>query len=369
MDELHSQLDRAVRNLLVDCGACTEGDTVLIVHETEQDGYFEPGIADAVAQVAMRQGMNVETHGVPFQPSVTDPDETLTALMQSVDCTIFFARLGDQIRFRSQNANATQIISYALDREMLGSPFGTIAYDAFDRLKHLINDAFSTASEVRVTCPEGTDFQGKLGNALGAGDDVTRKRFPVSVFTPIPAGTFRGRIVQRGFLTGTGSNYYQPYTCPLEDRLMIAFDGNRITGFEGSDRDVKAAQAHYEFVGATFGIDALFVHSWHVGIHPGCHYRLSAARGFERWSGGAFGNPRLLHFHTCGDYPPGEISLNVLDPTVTLDGVALWKDGRLRPELIPGGEALFERYPEMRSIFANPSLAAGQGGDGHLSFV
>ena len=52
----------------------------------------------------------------------------------------------------------------------------------------------------------------------------------------------------------------------------------------------------------------------------------------SRWAQTVFANPRVLHFHTCGTGPPGEICWMVIDPTVTIDGVALWENGRLHPD-------------------------------------
>ncbi len=369
LDDTHGGLKKAVRNLLFDCGTCRAGDTLLIVFETEEDGYYDPSLAQSVLFAAEELGLKAETYGVPFQRTVTDPDADLVTRMAAVDCTVFFARLGDQIRFRTKDASMRQIISYALDQEMLSSPFGTVSYTAFDRLKQLVNDAFSTAHDVHVTCPAGTDFRGQLLDPLEATGDVTRKRFPVSIFAPIPSRNFKGRIAQNGFLTGCGSNYYDPYTCELNETLFVDFDDNEIVGFEGTPNDVAAARAHYEFVGDMFNIDTFFVHSWHIGIHPGCHYPQPASSHFERWGGGAFGNPRLLHFHTCGAYPPGEISLNVLDPTVRLDGVSVWRDGYFNPNLIAGGTALLESVLEMRALFDAPSRAVGLGQDNQLSYI
>ena len=116
----------------------------------------------------------------------------------------------------------------------------------------------------------------------------------------------------------------------------------------------------------TFGIDPHVMHSWHPGIHPGCAYHAPARDNLERWAGAAFGNPRLLHFHTCGDYAPGEISLNVLDPTVTVDGVAVWDEGAFRPELVPGGAEILARYPCVRAAFEAPVREVGLGPSGRL---
>jgi hypothetical protein len=130
---------------------------------------------------------------------------------------------------------------------------------------------------------------------------------------------------------------------------------------------VAAAEGHYADVAAKFGLIKDYVHSWHAGIHPGCEYLRPAGEHMERWSGSAFGNPRILHFHTCGDYPPGEISLNVLDPTVRLDGVAVWDNGVLHPERIVGGAELLAAYPDMAAAFRNPATQVGQAACGNFS--
>ncbi len=367
-ENLDSRLDQGVRNLLLNCAECEPGQRVLLVHETENDGYYEPELKQEIEKIAQRIGLRTETIGVPVARDVIDPDSELASKMHEADCTVFLARLGDQIRFRTRDAAMNQIISYALDRDMLASSFGTVDYGAFVKLKDLINKALVAAQEVHVTCPAGTDFKGGGIAFAQDGGDVTRKRFPLSVFTPVPASTFAGRVAQKGFLTGTGSNYYTPWSREIEDTLFIDFESSRIVGFAGSEKDVVAAKAHYEFVGRKYDIDTYFVHSWHAGIHPGCAYNVAAGQHFERWSGGAFGNPRLLHFHTCGEYPPGEISLNVLDPTVRLDGVAVWDNGHLHPERIAGGAALLAAYPEMAEAFENPSANVGQAPCGNLRF-
>ena len=221
---------------------------------------------------------------------------------------------------------------------------------------------------IPLTCPAGTDFKGGPVVYPDQGGDVTVKRFPVSVFTPAPMTGFEGRMAQVGFLVGTGSHYYQPYACGLDETLYVNFRDSRITGFDGTPGDVAAARAHYERVGGTLGIDTYFMHSWHAGIHPGCNYPMPAAENFERWSNGAFGNPRLLHFHTCGNYPPGEISLNVADPTIRVDGVAIWEAGILHPQRLAGGAAMLEQFPCAARAFRAPASEIGLGRNGQLSY-
>ena len=76
-----------------------------------------------------------------------------------------------------------------------------------------------------------------------------------------------------------------------------------------------------------------------------------------------------MHFHTCGEYPPGEISLNLLDPTILIDGVPIWEAGKLYPERLKGGATLLENYPEMRAIFDCPATQVGQSECGQLAYA
>ena len=272
---------------------------------------------------------------------------------------LFLARLGDQLRFQSMPPGARPIVSYALDTEMLASPFGTAPYQAFVALKAAIDTLLAEAREIRVTCPLGTDFKGRLDPAAATTADVTVRRFPLSVFTPLDASGFAGRVAVARFLVGTGSQYYRPYHLPLESTLFVELEGNRLVSWGGPASVVAKARRHYEFVAGQFDIDANFVHSWHAGIHPGCAYRMPAAKNYERWSGGAFGNPRLLHFHTCGAYAPGEICWNIVDPTITIDGRIIWKHGRIAADELPAMREILQRFPEVGALFRQPAQDIG----------
>jgi hypothetical protein len=355
------------RNLLADCAGMREGDTLLVLHEDPALGYYGPGMAEAMLEAAAGMGIRATARAIPFDPDVDAPPAELCRAMLAADRTLFLARMGDQLRFNAELAAVRPIVCYALDRAMLGSAFGLAPYRAFVELKACIDRALAAASTIRVTCPLGTDFSGPGVAFPAAAGDVTVARFPMSVFTPAPAAAYRGRVAQAGFLVGTGSKYYQPYGAALRDVLFIDFDGNRITGFEGDAADVETARHHYAFVAGRFGIERDFVHSWHAGIHPGCAFAGEAGESLERWSGAAFGNPRLLHFHTCGDYAPGEICWNVVDPTVLVDGVAIWENGRLHPERAPGGSDILAAYPRVAAAFASPAQAIGLSPDGRLS--
>ena len=359
---------RAVQNLLINCAQGEPGQSLLIVHEASDEGYYDPQLPGLIGRKATNIGCSVNFCCIPFDENVKDPSPYLNNRIANFDHTLFLARLGDQIRFRPNIGAGNRIISYILDRDMLVSDFGIVDYNGFEALKKVINTAIAKADNIRVTCPAGTDFQGFISNPEQEVVDVTVKRFPMSVFTPAPTLNFEGRIAQLGFLTGTGSQYYKPYACEISETLYVEFEGNKISGFKGSKGDIAAAEKHYEFVAKKYGIDPYFMHSWHAGIHPGCNFPFAASESFERWSGGAFGNPRLLHFHSCGKYPPGEISLNMADPSIALDDVAIWENGVLYPERVLGGREVFDQFPSLKAAFQSPARQIGLGKDGRLSF-
>ncbi|MFU0507037.1 hypothetical protein [Pseudaminobacter sp. NGMCC 1.201702] len=352
-------IDKGAANLLANCAGIRKRDRLLIVHEEPGLGYYDDEILCAILRAAQVIGAHVTVKQVPFIPRPTEMPADVGALMQSADQTVFLARIGDQLRFCDIASYGRMAVCYALDAEMLSSPYGTADHRAFIELKTALNRMLANARSVHVTCPCGTDFHGPGAGTAKPLADVGIKRFPLSVFTPIPAARYSGKVALPGFLVGTGSMYYEPYALEYEGALSVSFEAGRITRFQGSAAAVRAAEQHYQMVASRLGIDRDFVHSWHAGIHPGCEISGVVSDSYERWSGAAFGNPRLLHFHTCGAYAPGEISWNVVDPTITVDDIPVWQDGVLRPQLVPGGEEILARYPDIAPLFDAPKRNIG----------
>jgi len=358
-------LQFGIANMLSNCAGLRSGQSLLILTEGDDAAHYDPMLAPAVAATARDMGLVVTVQELPFSPEAAAPPPAIMQALRTVDGAVFLSRRGDQLRFDAVLAESAPVICYALDRGMMASGFGKADHRGFLALLACLNRALAAARHVQVTCPLGTDFQGPGARFPATAGEVAVRRFPLSVFSPVPATDYAGTVAVAGFLTGTGKSYYHPYDLPLDDVLKVSFRGNRITGFAGADAD--RAAAHYQSVAATLGEDAGFVHSWHAGMHPGCAYDQLAADNVARWGGAAFGNPRVLHFHTCGAQPPGEISLNVIDPTIRLDGVAVWQDGRLFPDRIAGGAEILARFPCVASVFANPAQAVGLAPCGRLT--
>lgn len=363
-----ADLAAGARNLLEGCAEIGPETSVLIISEPETEDFFDPGLPAALARHARAIAGRVEQEEVPFNPVVSDPHAALMQRMAGFDRVIFLARLGDQLRFRPSLGGSFAVMCYTLDRDMLASRFGRLDHAAFVELKGLLDDAIAAARDVHVTCPAGTDFRGPGAAFPGCEGDTSVRRFPLSVVSPVPAKGFSGRIAQQGFLCATGSQFYKPQACGIRETVFAEVADSRIRGFEGAPGDVAAVEAHYNMVAERFGLDRTFMHSWHAGIHPGLAYRVPANACFDRWSNGAFGNPRIAHFHTCGRHAPGEISLNLLDATITLDGVRVWEEGRLYPDRVPGGGDLLAYYPDVAAAFASPAAEVGFGEADRLAF-
>lgn len=360
MDDIYRQdPDKGADNLLINCAGVHAGDRLLIVHEDPALGWYDREAPQAVAARARKLGLAVtmlEVQG-PSQTGALPP-EILDAIAAH-DQTIFFARLGDQNRFSPGGAAKPAIMSYALDAEMLGSAYGHFPYAAFVDLKDALNDTMDSAAEIHIGCPNGTDLSGHPVIAPAKAVDVTIKRFPMGIYKPVMAAGFSGKVALTRHLTPTGSRSYSPASIPLRDTVWAYMDGNRINSFEGTPATVSAVEEHYSRIAEKFGIDPMYVDSWHSGLHPACRYAAAADDNPDRWSNSAFPNPRILHFHTCGAYSPGEICWMVFDPVITLDGKALWEAGHLDRGFNAHIISVFEKWPDLQLLFDYPARQIG----------
>ncbi len=345
-------------SLLRDCVKVKAGMRLLIVQEKAGSDYYDDVAPRVTATLAIDQGLHVETLDVECYLDSPIKIDSFVKALKGYDHIIFFARIGDQLRFSDLSEIPPATMCYTLAKESLNSVFGTACYTGLCEVKAALDEAINNAEEIRISCPLGTDYIGsaKHDNSVC---DVSIQRFPMLVPSPVCCNGFSGEVVLSRFLAGTGSQYYEPYLLQLEDKLIAHVDRNEILGFSGSASEVNRVEQHYQLVSEKFGIDRYYAHSWHAGMHPGCVFERDAVSDIVRWSGSAFGNPRILHFHTCGQYAPGEISWTIIDPSIYLDGVAIWENGVLHPERIPAANHLFRAHPNLAQLYENPLFSIG----------
>lgn len=344
-------------NLLFGCGGFESGARLLIVAEDPALGWYDAAAPDAVAEAAEAAGIAVTL--VTTCATEEGVDAAVDAAVAAHDNIVYFARLGDRSRFAAREGKRRVVMSYATTAAALASPYGTTPHAAMADLKQAVDEALFSAGEITLTCPLGSRVTGRVAAPLEAAAEVTVRRFPMGVPTPLPAEGFVGSVVLARFLAPTGNRAYTPAVLPLASPAIAEIADRRIAALSGTEEVVEAIAAHYRAVAEEFGIDPGVVHSFHVGIHPGLRYDSPAAADADRWANTVFTSPRVLHFHTCGDYAPGEICWMVIDPTITVDGAALWENGILNPRAHPATAAVLDRHPALGPLFAAPAGAIG----------
>jgi hypothetical protein len=320
------------RNLLCNCAGVKPGHSVLFVRETLEAGYYDEASPDCVIGEAERLG--AKTLSI-VSPLVASPDafpQALYRAMEDADHTIFFSRLGDQMRFANLKDIGSVVMCYALDSEILGAPVCRVPYQLSVRVLAKLQTELDAARHWRITCPLGTDVSGR-SNPHEPGKETARgfslRLFPLGPFRPIPCESMTGTLVTQ-WLPPVVTHRYEPFGIGFESPVSIAVEAGRITGFEGEERAVAGMRSHYRRLAKMFSFaDPYTIFSWHGGANPQILYPRLAADDIERWNGVVHSHPRYTHFHSCGDTPPGEIAIAAIDPTIEFDGTLYWDRGRL----------------------------------------
>jgi hypothetical protein len=360
-ESLPSDLEAGVANLLDTCVGLNDGDRFVLVAEAASQGYYDGIAAAAVADGARRRGAKVQTVRAPvLEDPSTIPREVLAAI-DGADHTVFMARLGDQVRFRTLPGQGSKTMCYALDAGLLAAPFAGLNHKGMEILQNRLEAALLTARHCRIRCPLGTELEGSLTapHQNAPNPSGSMRRFPVMTFQPVPADGLSGRVALARWLMGTGSRLYRPYSLTLRSVVFARVEGGRIVDFDGDAEQVARVKSHYDWVARRYGLDRDRVHSWHLGINPGTFCTEAPEHNLLRWGGIAFGAPRYLHFHTCGDEAPAEICWSVFDATVEIDGDAFWKDGRFRFSQRPEIQTALENYEGLSDAYADARTDIG----------
>ena len=345
--EIRAAAKTGARNLLQNCVGLKARETLLLVQEDRHIDYFDNDAADIIANEAREIGATVLTVATPRVDGPDDVPAALMAAMTQIDHTVFLNRIGDQMRFKSLPGEGSKTMVYTLDVDTLASRAARYDHRFMTRFVDLFNGTLDGKKRWQITCPAGTDVQGEMPApepASNTGGGFAVRLFPMSVHKPIPAGTMNGRIVLQRWVTGTNTHAYSPEAHYLNSPITVHVENGHAVGFDGDKADVHAFQAHARMVADKFNLDETLIHSWHSGLNPGTGYFASAKDDPVRWNGMIFGSPRHLHFHTCGDYPPGEINWHVIDPTVTFDGEVYLEAGAVKFFQEPAAQELLQEF-------------------------
>lgn len=337
---------RGLANLLDHCLQAQPGQSVLVLHGP--DCFYNDDVVALFKAECAHRGLVVATHTVlPInRPEEIQP--SLIRLMQGTDYTVFFHSLGGMLRFVKIPDAGTLCMTFAPSLEVLGSEFCTLDQRLMMDLMRSVQARMDAAKSWRITCPLGTDLSSPVIAPMSGGvtgDGFTLRQFPIGSHRPMLAAQMNGRLMIR-WLVSTGVHRVDPFGLELSEPVCAHITQGRITQFTGQPHDVERVEARYRQMSVhNANQDENFVlNSWHAGIHPQGYCDTPAIADYELWITQAHHNPRMVHFHSCGDFNPGEIALPIIDPTITFDGEDLWKQGQFTYLQTPEVRELVKRH-------------------------
>ena len=94
-------LQIGAQNLLFRCAKLSSGDSVLVILEDPELGWYKRDIAEVIIDEALALG--IQTRLMTVSGPTNEVKDDLLLEMENYDCTIFFARIGDQDRFEANS--------------------------------------------------------------------------------------------------------------------------------------------------------------------------------------------------------------------------------------------------------------------------
>ena len=344
-------IESGLRNLLIRCARLEVGQSVLLVGESGEKPYFESTLVEAASRVAQQLGLIVDSISEEPVSGADDFPPVVANAMQSADVTIFFSRLGDQVRFSDAPGSSVKVMCYATTAEYFAAPFATVDHCSMKHIHDLLIDRLLSATTYRITAPCGTDLFGEIDNEgvtwSGATTEFQVEQFPMMIFPPINTHHLNGTLVIDRFVTSSSTRAYDDSTLRIDTPIVATLEDSRVVDLKGKSGLVDALTVQLERAARLTGGDPRSINSWHTGINPGTFFHQDPYKDLEYWGTVTFGSPRYTHFHGAG-HDPGDIAYHLMDATISFDGESYWENGHFvfldRPEVqdaLPPGDRTY----------------------------
>jgi len=341
------------KNLLLNCVRAQPDQSLLIVGEDSPNAHFDPASCKIVADVAQSLGLNVKVMIAQETRGKEDFPPQISEAMAVADETIFFGRLGDQIRFCPTPGTGGKTVCYTLDPNYLGARFGRTNFQLMKAIENELISRIAQSRSYHITCPDGTNLVGRLDALTEDQEAMTPfsvTLFPVMIFPPVTCAQMSGKIALKHWLISSSTNIYEGSVMHLPTTVIAEVRDGEITSFDGEENLVGRIKSQFEWVGEMAGGNPFSVNSWHTGINPNTYYSGKARNDLERWGTVAYGSPRYTHFHACG-VDPGDIAFTMIDATIAFDDEVFWRDGEFVFMNDPKVQALIAQYPNAGDAF------------------
>jgi hypothetical protein len=328
---LESDARVGARNLLISYLKVKQGSELLIVNEPTMDRRA----VEILEEEAKALGVRVLTMWTDRFKGPEVLSNALVKAFEAAEITLFNHQVGGMLRLLPIGGTGLKCFSFADSLEILGSQFCRVPYEVSAAILNVVQKQLDSARSWRITCPAGTDLIGSLTAEelapkplKGRTDGFTLLTFPLGVHRPFSTFQASGQLAVR-WLTPSGIHEFEPAGIRLDKPVVMDIDNGRVTGVSGAPGEVSRLKTYLEAVGQEVGKDPYIVNSWHAGLNPLAFSPYRDTDSLERWMFMAHSNPRLVHFHAVGEVQPGEMSVPVLDPTISMDGDVIWDRGRL----------------------------------------
>jgi hypothetical protein len=307
-------------NLLQNCAGASAGDRVLLVGEQGPAPFFDPRLCDDLAEVCAT--LDIESTIVLAEPGA-DANHfpiVVSEAMQATDFTIFFSRLGDQIRFLDSPGVSKKIMCYTLDRAHLSSAFACTDYHVMQRMHDHLLARITKSSAYSIVAPNGTSLTamvaGEIDDGQPAVTDFSLQLFPVMIFPPLHFHRLEGQLVLDHFLLSSSTRAYTDSVLRLPTPIRVEIQDSRMIDFDGDRELIARLRSQLERAASITGGDPYRLNSWHTGINPHTFYHGDPDEDLERWGTVAYGSPRYTHIHAAGN-DPGDVSIQLFDASIS----------------------------------------------------
>lgn len=346
-------VQKALENLLVDCGGVSKGTKVLFVNETGTIA-IDRATVERIEGAARDLGAEVKSiwmGPVPGPESI--PDNVIDAIAEA-QVSIFNHSMGSMMRLRPFPGNGVGILNYATRPELLGSEWTLVPYGMWRKIARAVAGELKQGRTWRITCAEGTDLQGSVPERewapqSGLPSGFSLQTFPIGTHQPTSAETANGTLALRWLVSS--ANHDVGDGIRLDAPIVATVENGRMVGFKGADADVKAAKSYFEEIGTRYGKDPYVINSWHAGTNPQAFTPARDVENLNWWQLLIHNNPRSLHFHAIGEDVPGELSLPVLDPVIEINGEVVWDRGRFHLLDRPSVREAMKEWPADSEVF------------------
>jgi hypothetical protein len=321
----------AIDNLLLNCAKIRAGTTLLFVNENSTEAVSRDTV-EAIENRARELGANVTSLWLDHVPGPEDMPPSVLSAVAASGVAVFTHNMGGLLRLRPVPGNGLVVHNYVGTDAMLDSPWSRVPYGLWEKISGIIAREFAASHEWRIRDDRGTDVTGTIPeserSAPAQSDGFTVSTFPIGTHRPTSAHTANGTLALEWIVSSSNHDVGDGFR--LDNRVIAHVERGRVVNLTGDADSVAKVRAQLESAGKLTGQDPYTLSSWHGGVNPQAFTAWRDIADLSRWQTLAHNNPRLVHFHIVGEETPGEISLPLLDPTVTFDGKVFWERGAFK---------------------------------------